>query len=307
MYAAAQTVKSGPKYVSASSLEVQRVASNVPGLNQKRTNGILPGATVGWAETDSIRRAPLPGIARRHSVVPSGPGRAPCSLGDALRELALAEQRLFGALRENESLKSNNEHLMQALDEASRRAVAAQRVAHHDRLTGLPNRLLLIKRLQLAIKSAAQRHRQLALLFIDLDGFKTVNDRYGHTVADRLLSAVGARIAAGVRAEDIASRYGGDEFVALISNLHDPACAGSIAEKIRKHIGECYSIDGMEIHVGASIGLAVYPDDGESYDALLRYADAAMFRDKATRRAISTLCEIRSCRSVGSQERLTTS
>ncbi|MGH8224389.1 MAG: diguanylate cyclase domain-containing protein, partial [Woeseiaceae bacterium] len=97
---------------------------------------------------------------------------------------AIAEKRLFDVLRENESLKLNNEHLMQALEEASRRAVAAQRVAHHDGLTGLPNRLLLIKRLQLAIRNASQRHRQLALLFIDLDGFKIVNDRYGHTVAD---------------------------------------------------------------------------------------------------------------------------
>ncbi|MEX0735021.1 MAG: GGDEF domain-containing protein [Steroidobacteraceae bacterium] len=279
----------------------------MPGLNQKQTDGMFPGATVGWAEADPLRRATRPGSVGRYSVVPSGQRHAPGSLGDALRDLALAEQRLFDALRENESLKSNNEHLMQALDEASRRAVAAQRVAHHDRLTGLPNRLLLIKRLQLAIKSAAQRHRQLALLFIDLDGFKIVNDRYGHTVADRLLSAVGARITAGVRVEDIACRYGGDEFIALLWNLDDAAIAGNIAAKIRKHIGESYSIDGMEIHVGASIGLAVYPDDGESYDALLRHADAAMFRDKATHRAISTLCEIRGGSSVGNQERLTTS
>jgi diguanylate cyclase (GGDEF)-like protein len=216
----------------------------------------------------------------------------PGSLDDALLGLAVAEKRLFGALRENESLKLNNEHLMQALEEASRRAVAAQRVAHHDGLTGLPNRLLLIKRLQQAIRHAAERHRQLALLFIDLDGFKTVNDRYGHTVADRLLSAVGGRIAAGVRAEDIACRYGGDEFIALLSNIDDASIAGTIAEKIRKHIDESYSIGGVKIHVGASIGVAVYPDDGERYDVLLQRADAAMFRDKAAHRATSSLCEM---------------
>lgn len=250
----------------------------MPGPSQNRTNGSLVREFRGSAETE-----------------PSGPRHAPYSFGDALFELALAKRQLFDALRENESLKSNNQHLMQALDGASRRAVAAQRVAHHDRLTGLPNRLLLIKRLQLAIKSAAQRHRQLALLFIDLDGFKTVNDRFGHAVADRLLAAVGARIAAGVRAEDIACRYGGDEFVALLSNFDDVTIAGNVVEKVRKHIGESYSIDGMEVHIGASIGLAVYPDDGERYDALLQHADAAMFRDKASRRVKSTLCETNGC------------
>lgn len=103
-------------------------------------------------------------------VITSGP------LDQALIALAIAEKQLIAALRENESLKLNNEHLMRALEGASRQAVAAQRVAHHDRLTGLPNRLLLIKRLQQAIRHAAERHHQLAMLFIDLDGFKTVND-----------------------------------------------------------------------------------------------------------------------------------
>lgn len=241
-------------------------SSNVLGLNQARTNGSLAGTAVDWVQADTHERTPPPGY-----------------LDDALMRLAIAEKRLVSALRENESLKSSNEHLMQALDDTSRRAVAAQRVAHHDGLTGLPNRLLLIKRLQLAIRNAASRHRQLALLFIDLDGFKGVNDRYGHTVADRLLSAVGARIAAGVRAEDLACRYGGDEFIALLSNLDDAAIANNVAEKIRKHIGESYSIDGMEIHITASIGLAVYPADGQHYDELLNRADAAMYRDKADR------------------------
>jgi diguanylate cyclase (GGDEF)-like protein len=125
----------------------------------------------------------------------------------------------------------------------------------------------------------------LALLFIDLDGFKIVNDRFGHTVADRLLSAVGARIAASVRAEDLACRYGGDEFIALLADVDDAAVASNVSEKIRKHIGESYSIDGVEIHITASIGLALYPADGQRYDALLNRADAAMYRDKADRRS----------------------
>jgi diguanylate cyclase (GGDEF)-like protein len=182
---------------------------------------------------------------------------------------------------------------MKALDGASRRAVAAVRVAQHDGLTGLPNRLLLIRRLQLALWLAADRQGELALVFIDLDGFKSVNDRFGHRVADRLLSAAGARIATGIRAQDLACRYGGDEFVVLLSRLNGAEAAGRIAEKIRRDIGRCYSIDGLKIEIGASIGLAVYPRDGVRHDTLLQHADAAMFRDKAARHAESRLCEMK--------------
>jgi len=208
----------------------------------------------------------------------------PGPLADALHALAIARKRLIDAMLENESLRISNDKLMHTLDDAARLAVAAQRVAHHDRLTGLPNRLLLVKRLQLAIKSAAERHRQLALLFIDLDGFKVVNDRFGHMVADRLLSGVAARITACVRGDDVACRYGGDEFVVLLTNLDDAKCAVRIAAQIRERIGLPYSFDGNEICVTASIGLAAYPADGECYEVLLSCADASMYRDKVARR-----------------------
>ena len=205
-------------------------------------------------------------------------------LDDALLALAIAEKRLFNALHENESLRIRNEKLTHALDDAARLAVAAQRAADHDRLTGLPNRLHLIKRLRRAIKNAAERHLQLALLFIDLDGFKAVNDRFGHAMADRLLAGIAARIATCIRADDIACRYGGDEFLVLLTNLNDAKLATSIAEHIRERIGQRYSIDGREICITASIGLATYPADGERYEALLDRADAFMYRDKHGRR-----------------------
>lgn len=263
----------------------------MPGMNQKRNTLDETGES---SIAPPIERGHVCGSPLREPVGSSGSGLSCTSLllDDALHALVLAEKRLFGIQRENIGLRKNNEHLMDALEGASRRAVAAVRVAQHDGLTGLPNRLLLIKRLQLAIWHAAERQGQLALVFIDLDGFKTVNDRYGHLVADRLLSAVGARIGAGVRAQDIACRYGGDEFVALLVNLNDAAVAGRIAEKIRRDIGERYSIDGLEIQIGASVGLAVYPGDGAHYELLLQHADAAMFRDKAARRAASGLCEM---------------
>lgn len=116
-----------------------------------------------------------------------------------------------------------------------------------------------------------------------LDGFNWVNDRFGHRTGDLVLTVVGAGIAACVRCDDIACRYGGDEFVALLTNLGDTSIAFGVSQKIRKHIAESYTIDGHEIRITASIGLAVYPDEGDRWGALLSHADAAMYRDKAAR------------------------
>jgi len=251
-----------------------------PDLQRNQDKGYI--APKDGAEAIQVQRIdvrPRPQLAELANA-----GSVPGPLADALLALAIARKRLFDTMLENESLRISNDKLMHTLDDAARLAVAAQRVAHHDRLTGLPNRLLLVKRLQLAIKSAAERHRQLALLFIDLDGFKVVNDRFGHMVADRLLSGVAARITACVRGDDVACRYGGDEFVVLLTNLDDAKCAIRIAAQIRERIGQPYSFDGNEICVTASIGLAAYPADGECYEVLLSCADASMYRDKAARR-----------------------
>jgi len=262
----------------------------VLGLDQKRTQGMTFRTTNERAKASQLQHMHERGSSRLLSTVPANARSHQRWLADALLALAVAEKRLFCARHENECLRMSNEQLMHALDGAARMAVAAQRVAHHDRLTGLPNRLLLVKRLQLAIRNAARRHHQLALLFIDLDGFKAVNDRYGHTVADRLLSAVAARITACVRAVDVACRYGGDEFVVLLTNLNDAAIAIRVAEQIRERIGQCFSFEGQEVRITASIGLAGYPANGERYEMLLNSADASMYCDKAGRRAQAASC-----------------
>lgn len=217
-------------------------------------------------------------------VLPFDDSRIPSSLVEALRTLADARDRLADIQHDNDILHLKHEQLLRNLASVSRRAVVATRLAHHDGLTGLPNRLLLIKRLQRAIADARERKLLLALLFIDLDGFKAVNDRFGHRVGDRLLSVVGARIASCVRADDIACRYGGDEFVALLCNLDDPDVAGRTSQEIRENIGRRYLIEDRAIQVTASVGVAVYPADGTSYDALLSHADAEMYCAKAARR-----------------------
>lgn len=211
--------------------------------------------------------------------------RDPPSLGEALRALADVRGRLVDVQHDNENLHLKNEQLLQRLVSVSRRAAAATRLAHHDGLTGLPNRLLLIKRLQRAIADAREHRQLLALLFIDLDGFKAVNDRLGHKAGDRLLAVVAARIASCVRSDDIACRYGGDEFVALLCNLEDPVVAVRTSQAIRESIGRRYLIEGQAIQLTASVGVAVYPSDGTSYDALLNRADTAMYHAKAARRS----------------------
>ena len=186
--------------------------------------------------------------------------------------------------RENGILKQKNEQLIRRLSNVSRRALAADRLAHHDGLTGLPNRLVLIKRLQRALAVARRQQSSLSLLFVDLDGFKRVNDRFGHRTGDLLLTVVGARIAACVRFDDIACRYGGDEFVVLLGNDADPLVAARTARSIRESIGRHYAIEGQRLTITASIGIATYPDDGLRYDVLLGRADDAMYRDKAARK-----------------------
>lgn len=202
---------------------------------------------------------------------------------DVFLVLTLAKQQLCDVQLENENLRLTNERLKQALADASRRGIESERLAHHDVLTGLPNRLLLKEHLQKKIDEAVKRQSQLALLFIDLDGFKTVNDRYGHIVGDRLLAAVAKRIVGSIRSHDLACRFGGDEFVVLLTNVSEATVAASIAKTIRDRISECYSIDAHTCRITASIGLALYPSDGEHGDALLRRADAAMYNCKQVR------------------------
>lgn len=217
------------------------------------------------------------------SVAPVYRRRASDASPDDLLTLTAIEEKLRTARRENECLKARNQRLARALADAAERGTAARHLAHHDVLTGLPNRLLLMERLQDSIAEAVQGQHQLALLFIDLDRFKVVNDRLGHTVGDKLLTIVASRILAAIRAKDIACRYGGDEFVVLLSDIGDAAIVGSIAEKVRERIDGCYGIDDNEVHISASVGFALYPAHGDHCDALLSHADASMYRSKSAR------------------------
>ncbi len=155
------------------------------------------------------------------------------------------------------------------------------RLAFHDPLTGLPNRARFAERLDDAIAQARRSGRIFAVLFIDLDHFKYINDSLGHVVGDRLLQAVGARLTRCVRQTDTVARLGGDEFIVLLPDIGRIEQAARLAEKLCTVIsGEQYDIEGRELRINPSIGISIYPDDGEDAIGLIKNADAAMYHAK---------------------------
>jgi diguanylate cyclase (GGDEF)-like protein/PAS domain S-box-containing protein len=152
--------------------------------------------------------------------------------------------------------------------------------AEHDYLTGLPNRMLLNDRVGQAIALARRNAGSAAVLFLDLDGFKHINDSLGHLIGDKLLQSVAGRLSDCVRGPDTVSRLGGDEFVVLLQELQKPEDAASSAERLLKAVAEVYLIDQHEIHVTTSIGLSVYPSDAKDAETLIKNADTAMYYAK---------------------------
>ncbi|WP_426103927.1 putative bifunctional diguanylate cyclase/phosphodiesterase [Massilia sp. TSP1-1-2] len=153
--------------------------------------------------------------------------------------------------------------------------------AYHDILTDLPNRMLFKDRLGLAVIQAKRKGAELAVMFIDLDRFKLVNDTLGHVKGDELLQQVALRLKECLRRGDTLARQGGDEFTIVLPELVQREDASAIAQKFLESLHQPFDLDGHEVHISASIGIAVYPHDGESIDELLRHADIAMYQVKA--------------------------
>lgn len=172
--------------------------------------------------------------------------------------------------------------LVTAVDITDRKEAEAalQHVAHHDALTGLPNRSLFVDRIQLVLNEVARHGGFVAVLFLDLDHFKDVNDTLGHPVGDRLLMEVSARLLTCVRESDTVARLGGDEFAILCSSLSEPSHAAELAQRIVELIRLPYHIDGHEIHTATSIGVSIYPTDATDADRLISFADMALYKSK---------------------------
>ena len=152
--------------------------------------------------------------------------------------------------------------------------------AKHDALTGLPNRLMLEESLGKALDDAKRKKHQVAVLFIDLDRFKMINDSLGHTVGDALLQQVACRLQGGVRFTDIVARQGGDEFVIVLSVVKNLQSVNRIAESLLKALREPFIVSGQELYISASIGISLYPSHGETVTEILRHADNAMYKVK---------------------------
>jgi diguanylate cyclase (GGDEF)-like protein/PAS domain S-box-containing protein len=152
--------------------------------------------------------------------------------------------------------------------------------AQHDFLTGLPNRMLLNERVSHAIALASRHEKRVAVLFLDLDGFKHINDSLGHPVGDQLLQSVAKRLVNCVRGTDTVSRQGGDEFVVLLSEITQSDDAATSARRMLQAVAEAHSINQHDLHVTASIGVSIYPDDGPDAETLVKNADTAMYQAK---------------------------
>ncbi|MCG7974273.1 MAG: EAL domain-containing protein [Candidatus Thiodiazotropha taylori] len=171
------------------------------------------------------------------------------------------------------------EHL-ELLDEVKQQKDNLQHLAHHDSLTNLPNRALFLMRLQQAISKAKRNNSQLAVLFVDLDRFKEINDSLGHAVGDMVLKEAAKRFSESVREEDLLARLGGDEFTFISEGLKKPQHAAIVAQQIIRSLELPFEMDNHQFFLTASIGISVYPQDGRSADTLLRNADAAMYKAK---------------------------
>jgi diguanylate cyclase (GGDEF)-like protein/PAS domain S-box-containing protein len=167
-------------------------------------------------------------------------------------------------------------------DVSAARAMADQitHSAEHDFLTGLPNRMLLNDRLTQAITLAPRHHKRVAILFLDLDGFKHINDSLGHPTGDKLLQSIARRLVDCVRASDTVSRQGGDEFVVLLSEVERSEDTAITARRMLQAVAEAHSIDHHDLHVTTSIGVSVFPDDGRDAETLIKNADTAMYQAK---------------------------
>lgn len=202
-----------------------------------------------------------------------------------------------------DELETVNEALAEEVDERvdlehqlsrSKTALSASRAqekqsrhdALHDGVTGLSNMTLFKDRLENALSQAQRHDWRLAVMFIDLDAFKSINDRYGHDVGDRVLQLVARRLEALVRGGDTVSRRGGDEFLFLMLEAKDEANAVAFAGTLIERIGEACEVDGSSLTVSSSIGIAMYPEDGRTAQELLKHADLAMYAAKQQKKGV---------------------
>jgi diguanylate cyclase (GGDEF)-like protein len=201
----------------------------------------------------------------------------------AAADLVAVNDALATELDERHHLEDQLSASRAALRKSRGEEARSRSSALHDPVTGLPNLTLFNDRLGTALSQAKRHTWRVAVMFIDLDGFKAVNDTHGHAAGDRVLQLVGQRMQSNLRGSDTISRRSGDEFLFLMLEAKEDANILALANKIAQTIAEPCDVGGVELSVSASIGVAVYPDDGHTAEALLANADAAMYASKRDR------------------------
>lgn len=257
-------------------------------LRIRKVNAAFSRIT-GWPEDDVL--------GRRATVLSAG--RDPAGIDDdirtALTESGVWSGELWSRRRDGEVYPENRtvvavqdddgsvRHYINLFSDISGEKFAAERInrlAHYDATTELPNRVLLQDRLLHAINRAARVGGKLALLFLDLDGFKLINDTHGHAAGDEVLRQVGARLSSRLRKIDVVARIGGDEFAVVLSDVEQDSDVQAICEQLLTVVTEPYDLKGEQNRVTTSIGIALYPDDGGDVQRLLKHADTAMYQAK---------------------------
>jgi diguanylate cyclase (GGDEF)-like protein len=218
------------------------------------------------------------------SIVGDNPASALADGASSATASSVGDRAFAGELamarREIATLRSINARLVRQLAELEQREAHAQHLADRDGLTGLYNRRKMLNLLDSTLEAARNTGSRVGLLFIDLDGFKRVNDLHGHAAGDQLLVTVAARISARVRQGDLVCRYGGDEFVVILPNVADMSAVEEVAGSIARRAALPYRLNGREMRVTAAVGVAVYPDAAQTAEALLQRADQSMYRAK---------------------------
>jgi two-component system, cell cycle response regulator len=208
----------------------------------------------------------------------------PIQMDELLARIRAGERvlQLEKTLQErNIKLQELSDSLLEAQIVQKKALAQISYLAHYDSLTGLINRITLKNSFDEALLIAEQQNKQLAVFFIDLDGFKAVNDHFGHNKGDDVLKTTAERLQQSVRENDVVARLGGDEFIVLLPSIKEKQHIISIVEKIMSHLQQTISDAQVCLSVTPSIGIASYPDDGSNYDELLIHADEAMYRAKA--------------------------
>ncbi len=243
--------------------------------------GYDPAETVGKAVGDFVHRDDLDHVRTALRRIIDG--------RQSIEPVEFRIRHRDGMWRTFESLGTNclaNPHIhgvvFNSRDVTDRKVIQQriQHLAYHDNLTGLPNRSLLQDRLAHSIARAERGNRKVAVLFIDLDNFKNINDTLGHDVGDELLRQVSRRLSECVRLEDTIARQGGDEFIVLLDSLEDSRGASIVAQKVLNSLRQAFTLSGTEQHVSGSVGIALYPEDGRDAQTLMKNADTAMFHGK---------------------------